>query len=272
MLITAFRSERTKAENEKDFRVLPGVLRSFFKSTSLCAYWLVGHWTECKGALKGTKIDQCVAEGEEIVDALEYSWLFVKTDESVSGDAWLRAGMDLANLTDQFAFVIRLNGEVSVRYANGEIKDRLTTDASVEKLGSTWLSCVPEVQSTDTTSCVRFENEAASSRLSSTKRHPQRRLPTISKVRASHSSRTSSLRCRTATLRSWFSLEKASTIVLRVSSYRGIVLQVAPYGNQTHKYPLGRMKRIEIACAASTSTIFALARSDGTVSAATMSS
>ena len=40
MLITAFRSERTKAENEKDFRALPGVLRSFFKSTSLCAYWL----------------------------------------------------------------------------------------------------------------------------------------------------------------------------------------------------------------------------------------
>ena len=133
MLITAFRSERTKAENEKDFRTLPGILRSFFKSTSLCAYWLVGHWTECKGALQGTKIDQCVAEGEEIVDALEYSWLFVKTDESVSGDAWLRAGMDLANLTDQFAFVIRLNGEVSVRYANGEIKDRLTTDASVEQ-------------------------------------------------------------------------------------------------------------------------------------------
>ena len=48
----------------------------------------------------------------------------------------------------------------------------------------------------------------------------------------------------------------------RVWSYRGIVLQVAPYENQTHNHPLGRMKRIEIACAASTSTIFALARSE----------
>lgn len=129
ILITAFRPfdeeegsapvPRSKNKNRSDFYQIPGQIRAAAGSKRIGAYWLVGHWSEPD------------PDGQ-IVDSLEYSWMLVKDDPNVSEEAWLGAAQSVAAQYNQFGFIIRLNGEMTVRRPDGSVFQALSTDRAVE--------------------------------------------------------------------------------------------------------------------------------------------
>lgn len=143
LMITSFRAgdedqnkvwtPRTKSQNERLFTRLPGELRSLLGSKRVGAYWLVAHWTTCTVPLNGAPLSECTALGGHIADSLEYSWLFTRDDPKVSGEAWLEAAKTLAKRYDQDSFVIRLDGETTLRGSTGDVWKTLSTDQAVEE-------------------------------------------------------------------------------------------------------------------------------------------
>lgn len=128
IMITSFRSydevdgklvPRSRSQNDKSFAQIPGQVREKLGTKRIGAYWLVGHWTE--------KDDR-----GEVVDSLEYSWLLTRDDPDVTGEQWLRLAIDLTQLYDQSACIIRLDGETTLRRRDGSLLGTLTTARAVE--------------------------------------------------------------------------------------------------------------------------------------------
>jgi hypothetical protein len=65
------------------------------------------------------------------VDSLEYSW-FLSPYDPIPSEPWLDAGIGLATKYEQDNFIIRLDGETTLREQTGEIQRHLETDRSVE--------------------------------------------------------------------------------------------------------------------------------------------
>lgn len=124
---------RPKAKNEKDFCKMPNILRDRLSMMEIGAYWLVGHWATCTVPLKGAPMNQCQALGGEIEDSLEYSWLFTKPRDGVSSKEWLANAITFATEYLQDGFVIRLDGETTLRTSNGTIDKKLTTNGAVQE-------------------------------------------------------------------------------------------------------------------------------------------
>lgn len=142
LLITPFRGfdraegttpkPRSKSENERLFQAFPAELRGLLGTKRIGAYWLVGHWTECSVNLNGKPMTECTAIGGEIVDNLEYSWFFSRDDESVTSEAWLNTAIALATKYAQDGFIIRVDGETTLRKQNGTVSKVLETDRVIQ--------------------------------------------------------------------------------------------------------------------------------------------
>ena len=99
VMITAYRAEYSKAENIKRNRNM----RSEWNKVKLGPYQLVGHWREC--SIEGTPYDACPED--KLVDAIERSYLVVRTDEVSSKDFWELANK-LGKEHKQDAIVVRV--------------------------------------------------------------------------------------------------------------------------------------------------------------------
>ena len=106
VMITAYRSNQSKAENIKKNRSM----RSEWNKVKLGPYQLVGHWREC--SIEGASYDECPED--KLVDAIERSYLVVRSEEVSAEDFWKIANK-LGNDNKQDAIVIRVN-----EYTNGE--------------------------------------------------------------------------------------------------------------------------------------------------------
>jgi len=78
-------------------------LRGEWNKIKLGPYQLVGHWREC--SIEGTSYDQCPED--KLVDAIERSYLVVRTDDISTEDFWELANK-LAKDNKQDAIVIRV--------------------------------------------------------------------------------------------------------------------------------------------------------------------
>ena len=99
VMITAYRAEYTKSENVKRNRIMRGE----WNKVKLGPYQLVGHWREC--SIEGTPYDQCPED--KLVDAIERSYLVVRTDE-VSAEKFWELANKLAKDNKQDAIVVRV--------------------------------------------------------------------------------------------------------------------------------------------------------------------
>ena len=99
VMITAYRAEYSKAENIKRNRNM----RSEWNKIKLGPYQLVGHWREC--SIEGTSYDAC--PDDKLIDAIERSYLVVRTDEVSSKDFWELANK-LGKEHKQDAIVVRI--------------------------------------------------------------------------------------------------------------------------------------------------------------------
>ncbi|NMM36004.1 MAG: hypothetical protein HHJ09_00620 [Glaciimonas sp.] len=134
LIITPFRSERSFPQNKAHFFQLPNDLRVRTSNPKIGGYWLIGHWKECSySGLAGVQTTQhCEAIGCHIIDALEYSWLFIKPAE-ISSDLWKGSAIEIARLYDQDAFVIHIGGSSYLCGIDGAEWERLSAKGSVEK-------------------------------------------------------------------------------------------------------------------------------------------
>ena len=78
VIITAYRSNMSKKENINRNRALRGELNK----RKMGAYQLVGHWRECQNP----KIEYSDCPKDQLVDAVERSFLVIKPDDMTSKD------------------------------------------------------------------------------------------------------------------------------------------------------------------------------------------
>lgn len=130
-IFTNFRRDNTKAQNESTFKAVPALLRKTLDHKNVGGYWLVGHWLECQGASQDIeKSSDCLKFGGEIVDSVEYSWLFVCPPD-VSSEAFEKAVFETVRHYKQDAYVIRSKGITTVKSGkNGQVWDTLQADAT----------------------------------------------------------------------------------------------------------------------------------------------
>ena len=121
LIITASRANKSKKENLANNNKLIKDIRSKV-GKKIGAYKLVGHWKECNKPLKkGETIKDCKGS---IVNSMEESWLITRP-ERVSREEFSNIAQDMAKKYDQDAYIIRLNGKLTVNDKNGEIWEDL---------------------------------------------------------------------------------------------------------------------------------------------------
>ena len=129
-LITAFRAKEKKtddsgspvplsmARNSKLSTELQLNMRDLLPRGSVRAYSLIGHWADSN------------PDGA-VTNNLEESWVLVKENPDIKGETWLTATLLLAEQFDQDAFVLRSNGEITVRDQKGTALSTLSGDEAV---------------------------------------------------------------------------------------------------------------------------------------------
>jgi hypothetical protein len=134
LLMTPFNTIIPLGENQKRFEKIPNMVRSLLETKRVNAYWLVGHWTD-EGDLRGHETPPAGPHAGASIDHLEYSWLLVKRDEQIKPSDWLLTATLLADCYAQYAFVIRLSGETTLRSSDGTIWETLRSERGVK---DTW--------------------------------------------------------------------------------------------------------------------------------------
>lgn len=116
LMITAFRGDKTRKENQKNNSDLISYIRKEI-GMKVGAYKLVGHWKECsKPLMDGETLADCKGS---IQDTLEESWLIVKPDD-ISGDLFRDIANKVAKKYNQDAYVIRKDGKLTLNSKNGD--------------------------------------------------------------------------------------------------------------------------------------------------------
>ena len=132
-LMTSFNALNTPRENHNNFDSIPNHVRSLVQSKEIEAYWLVGHWTD--DSVLCRQAPPVAPDVGTSMDRLEYSWLLVNRNRNVHQSDWLLAATLLASEYEQHAFLIRLNGETTLRSMDGGVWETIDSDESTV---STW--------------------------------------------------------------------------------------------------------------------------------------
>lgn len=140
LIITASRGKFSKKENAKRNSQLIKSIRDELGVKS-GAYKLVGHWKECNHKLEdGQKISDCKGA---IKDELEESWLIPKP-KNIAPEEFLDIAKKVAKKYDQDAFVIRIDGKLTLNGKDGTVWEDL--GKADKKSISTGFSRIIDVQ------------------------------------------------------------------------------------------------------------------------------
>jgi hypothetical protein len=115
VFITASRASNSKKENTTKNNDLLKFIRSEV-GQKIGAYKIIGHWKECSDELKdGETIADCKGS---VQNSLEETWLITKPD-TLSSDEFNEIAQKVARKYEQDAYVIRLNGKLTLNGKDG---------------------------------------------------------------------------------------------------------------------------------------------------------
>jgi len=136
VIITAYRSNLSKKENINRNRALRGELNK----RKMGAYQLVGHWRECQNP----KIEYSDCPKDQLVDAVERSFLVIKPDDMTSKD-FLGFLVRMAKKYDQDGIVYKHDNEYTIVNKRGATEFKIGTNVGVGKLGQAYSQYVKKL-------------------------------------------------------------------------------------------------------------------------------
>ena len=136
VIITAYRSNLSKKENINRTRALRGELNK----RKMGAYQLVGHWRECQNP----KIEYSDCPKDQLVDAVERSFLVIKPDDMTSKD-FLGFLVRMAKKYDQDGIVDKHDNEYTIVNKRGATEFKIGTNVGVCKLGQAYSQYVKKL-------------------------------------------------------------------------------------------------------------------------------
>ena len=136
VIITAYRSNMSKKENISRNRALRGELNK----RKMGAYQLVGHWQECQNP----NIEYSDCPKDQLVDAVERSFLVIKPDDMTSKD-FLGFLVRLAKKYDQDGIVYKHDNEYTIVNKRGATEFKIGTNVGVGKLGQAYSQYVKKL-------------------------------------------------------------------------------------------------------------------------------
>ena len=117
LFITASRGDKTSKENRKGNNQLIKALRKKL-GKEIGAYKIIGHWKECSVPLEdGETIKDCKGA---VKNALEETWLIVKTDD-ITSETFDNVAQEIAKKYYQDAYVIRTKGKLTLNGKDGTV-------------------------------------------------------------------------------------------------------------------------------------------------------
>ena len=136
VIITAYRSNLSKKENINRNRALRGELNK----RKMGAYQLVGHWQECQNP----NIEYSDCPKDQLVDAVERSFLVIKPDDMTSKD-FLGFLVRMAKKYDQDGIVYKHDNEYTIVNKRGATEFKIGTNVGVGKLGQAYSQYVKKL-------------------------------------------------------------------------------------------------------------------------------